>query len=124
DLGVRQLGHLIADARRSRALSAMDGQKRLRHRDRDLGRLEADNGAVAPDNLVLREPGIGRACDRTARLAHDQIARRRGRWGLLRSRGGLHGRISNRNRAVALRSGTFAAEMRISRALPGLSRGY
>ena len=62
DDGVGEVGDQLAHARRSRALGAVHGEERLGHRDRDLGRLEADHGAVAADDLVLREPRIGAAC--------------------------------------------------------------
>jgi hypothetical protein len=50
-----QVRDLLAHARGRRALPAVHGEERLGHRDRDLRRLEADDGAVAPDHLVLRE---------------------------------------------------------------------
>ena len=64
DHGMGQPGHQLADARRGRALAAVHRQERLRHRYRDLARLEPDHGAVAPDDLVL---GV-RAAPRRGRL--------------------------------------------------------
>jgi hypothetical protein len=40
-----QRRHLLAHARRSCALPAVDRDERLGHRDRDLRRLETDHGA-------------------------------------------------------------------------------
>ncbi len=71
DDGVGEDGDLLADARRCGALAAVHGEERLGHRDGDLGRLEADHGPVAADDLVLREPGIAAACYGTAGLADD-----------------------------------------------------
>ena len=53
-------GHLLAHARRGRALAAVHGQKRLGHRHRDLARLEADHRAVAANDLVLGERRLAR----------------------------------------------------------------
>ena len=55
DDGVGEPRHLVAHARGARALAAVDGEERLGHRDRDLRRLERDDGAVAADHLELRE---------------------------------------------------------------------
>ena len=54
DHAVGQRGDLFAHARRSSALAAVDGNKRLGHRDGDFRRLKADDGAVAANDLVLR----------------------------------------------------------------------
>ena len=43
----------LTDPRGRCALPAFDGEERLGHGDRNLRRLEADHGAVAPDHLVL-----------------------------------------------------------------------
>jgi hypothetical protein len=50
----------LAHAGRSRALRAVHRQKGLHQRDRDLVGLEADDGAVAPDDLVRGVGGRGR----------------------------------------------------------------
>ena len=61
---VGQAGDQLADARRGRALRAVDREERLGHRHRDLRRLEAHHRAVAADHLVV---GV-RAARRAARL--------------------------------------------------------
>ena len=63
DDGLGQLVDGLADARRGGTLRAVDGEKRLHQRDRDLVRLERDDGAVAAKDLVAlvrRCGGAGR----------------------------------------------------------------
>jgi len=46
-------GDLLANARRSSSLATVDREESFGHGNRDLSRLEAHHGAVAPDDLVL-----------------------------------------------------------------------
>ena len=48
-------GNNFADPCRSGTLTAADGNKCLCHGDRDLPGFKADNGAIAADDLVIRE---------------------------------------------------------------------
>jgi len=57
DDGVGELHDLVAHARARRTVAAVDGEKRLGHGDGDLGRLEADDRAIAADHLVLGVAG-------------------------------------------------------------------
>ncbi len=57
---VGQPGDQFPDTGGRRALPAFDREEGLGRRDRYLPGLEADHGAVAPDDLVLRERGLGR----------------------------------------------------------------
>jgi len=58
DHAVREPDHDLADPSRGGALAAVHREEGLGHRHRDLGRLEADDRAVAPDDLVV---GVGSA---------------------------------------------------------------
>ena len=53
---VGQTGDDVMDAARDGRRVALDRQKRLGHRHRDLGRIEGGHRAVAPDHLVGRRP--------------------------------------------------------------------
>jgi hypothetical protein len=110
--GVGQARHLVADARAGGTLAAVDGQERLGHGDGDLGRLEADHGAVAADDLVLGVARIGAGAHRTAGLTHDQVPR----WLLGRGGGGgrgLHGECSSGILSVVLHSQPFRGFARV-----------
>ena len=80
DDGVGELRDFLAHARRRRSLAAVDGEEGLGHRDGDLGGLEADDRAVAPDHLVLREARVagGRGIRGTG-LGGQKVVGRRGR---------------------------------------------
>src|SRR5262249_53997488 len=90
-----ELGHLVADARARGTLAAVDRQKRLGHRDRDLRRLEPYDGTVASDDLVLRKARIARRHG-AMRFSCQEITwlRRRGGGGSARE---MHGLFSCRN---------------------------
>ncbi len=51
-------GDLLAHPRRRCALSAIDGDERFGHSDRDLGRLKGDHRAIAADHLVIVVTGV------------------------------------------------------------------
>ncbi|NYH13959.1 hypothetical protein GGD41_001187 [Paraburkholderia bryophila] len=57
---LRKLLDQFAHARRSRALTTVDGQKCLRHGDGDFRRLERHDAAVAADHLVVGERRLRR----------------------------------------------------------------
>ncbi len=52
--GLGERLHLVAHTRARRGIAADHREKRLRHRHRDLVGLEADDRAIAPDDLVVR----------------------------------------------------------------------
>jgi len=54
----------LADARRVRTLAAVDREESLRHRDRDLRRLETADRPMRADDLVVREFGTWRSTTR------------------------------------------------------------
>src|SRR6185437_8732253 len=79
-------------ARRCRAVTAVDGEKGLRHRNGDLGRFEAHDRTVAADHLDLGEARVRRRGDGAARLAHDELP-----WRVRRRGGGRGGDLHERD---------------------------
>ncbi len=70
----------FAHARRACALAAVHGQKRLRHSDGDLRRLERHHGPVAADDFVVGQCGVRReSAGARLTLCADGTARRRRR---------------------------------------------
>ena len=86
----------LAHAGRRRALSAVDGEKRLGHRNGDLRRLERHHRAVAADDLVLGERRIGAGRERRTCLAGHQLVLCCGGCGGGRA-SDLHSAFSSRN---------------------------